>query len=41
MRAVMVVVVIAIVAGFCAGCEKHLKEVRARDTQVVALTPAR
>ena len=41
MRAVMVVVVMVLLGVGVAGCEKHIKEVRARDVQIVAFTPAR
>jgi len=39
MRAVMILVVMVFLGGSCAGCEKHIKEVRARDVQIVAITP--
>ena len=41
MRAVMALVVMALLGLGASGCEKHIKEVRARDVQVVAFTPAR
>jgi hypothetical protein len=41
MRAVMVLMVMLLLGVGVAGCEKHIKEVRAWDKPVVAFTPAR